>query len=88
MYFVTIRQPGYILFAMTPSERAAVGLTEKQEMHVLLRDSLQSPWRVAAEWPVSVCSQTDFMGSLHHVSEDADPAKILERIPAAAKLRA
>ncbi len=88
MYFVTTKQPGYILFSMTPSERAAVGLTEKDEVHLLLRDSIQSAWRVAAEWPVSVCSHTDFMVGLHHASEDADPAKLLERIPAAAKLRA
>ena len=36
MYFVTIKQPGYALFSTTPSERAAIGLTEDQKrVHVL-----------------------------------------------------
>ena len=36
MYFVTMKQPGYALFATTPSERAAIGLTDDQQhVHVL-----------------------------------------------------
>lgn len=88
MYFVTTKQPGYILFSMMPSECAAVALTEKQDVHLLLRDALDAPWRVAAEWPGQACSHTEFMVGLHSVQEPADRTELLKRVPAAAKLHA
>jgi len=85
MYFVNIKRPGYILFSATPSECAAVALTEQQDVHFLLRDAIGSDWRVAARWKVSETSHTDFMLSLHHVAEPTNPAQLLDRVPAHAE---
>ena len=46
MYFVTINKPGYVLFACTPSERAALGVTDKQVVHLLTRDTGSGEWKV------------------------------------------
>jgi hypothetical protein len=80
MYFVTINRPGYVLFCATPSERAAIGLTEKQEMHFLVRD--RHEWTVVRTWKASDYSHTDFMAALHHADEPDDPRKLLEILPA------
>lgn len=85
MYLVNIKRPGYILFSTTPSERAAIALTEKQEVHFLLRDSIASEWKLVARWNAADTSHTDFMVGLHHVDESADPAQLLDRIPAHAE---
>lgn len=82
MYFVTINRPGYILFCATPSERAAVGLTDKQIVHFLVRDSGTKEWKVVRTWKASDYSQTDFMVALHHTAEPDDPRKLLDRLPA------
>lgn len=68
MYFVTIRQPGYCLFSMTPSERAAIALADDQErVHILERTG--DDWTVRQEWPVSEQSHTDLMRRLADVDE-------------------
>ncbi|HEV7734043.1 MAG TPA: hypothetical protein VGR62_17865 [Candidatus Binatia bacterium] len=60
MYFVTIKQAGYALFSTTPSERAAIGLTEDQQrVRLLAQDG--PGWRVVQEWPVAERSHTDLM---------------------------
>jgi len=81
MYFVTISRPGYILFCMTPSERAAVGLTDNRIVHLLVRASPTEPWRVLHEWSAEDCSHTDFMVALRDVSEPADPQQLLGFLP-------
>ena len=81
MYFVTIKQPGYILFSMTPSERAAVGLTDGQMVHLLVRASPAEPWRILREWSVNDYSHTDLMVALHGVAEPTDPRQLLEFLP-------
>ncbi len=81
MYFVTTNRPGYILFCMTPSERAAVGLTEKQVVHLLIHESNSDEWRVLREWDTADYSHTDFMAALHHVDEPADPRSLLQFLP-------
>ena len=82
MYFVTINRPGYILFCATPSERAAIGLTEKQVVHFLLRDPTSNEWTAVRTWKTSDYSHTDFMAALHHTDEPDDPRKLLDLLPA------
>jgi len=81
MYFVTTKHPDYVLFCMTPSERAAVGLTEKNVVHLLLRSG--ASWKVAREWSGTDCSHTDFMVSLGEVDEPADPTELTRYLPPA-----
>jgi hypothetical protein len=70
VYFVTTKRAGYALFCMTPSERAAVALTEDQRrVHVLERAAAE--WRVAREWPVEEHSHTELMVRLARVDEPA-----------------
>ena len=82
MYFVTINRPGYVLFCMTPSERGAVGLTDKQLVHLLVRGAPTESWRVLHEWSTKEYSHTDFLAALHHVPEPADPEELLKVLPA------
>jgi len=70
MYFVTTKRLGYVLFAMTPSERAAVGVTEDQQrVHVLERAGTE--WRVHREFPIAEHSHTELMTRLAAVDEPA-----------------
>lgn len=79
MYFVTTKNPDYVLFCMTPSERAAVGLTEGGVVRLLVRDG--AGWQVAREWPVDELSHTEFMVSLGAVAEPDDPADLTRYLP-------
>ena len=81
MYFVTTNRPGYILFSMTPSERAAVGLTDKQTVHVLVRAAPAGSWAVVAEWSVNEFSHTELMAALHRAQEPAQPLGLLDFVP-------
>lgn len=80
MYFVTTKNPGYVLFCMTPSERAAVGLTEKGLVRLLVRDG--GTWRTAREWQVEDLSHTEYMVLLGDVAEPDDPAELTRYLPA------
>jgi hypothetical protein len=82
MYFVTTNRAGYVMFSMTPSERAAVGLTDQQVVHLLTRATREAEWTVLRSWKVSDLAHTDFMVSLHGVPEPADPAQLAARLPA------
>jgi hypothetical protein len=78
MYFVTSKRPGYALFSMTPSERAAIGLTEDQKrVQVLAREG--DAWRVRAEWPVEERSHTDLMVRLSRIDEPDTVDELLRR---------
>ena len=81
MYMVTTKREGYVLFCMTPSERAAIGLTEKQLVHLLARDA-NNNWVVLREWSAGTYSHTDFIAALHHRDEPADPRELLALLPA------
>lgn len=73
MYFVTTKRPGYALFSLTPSEGAAIGVTEDQRrVHVLVREG--ASWRVHRDWPVEEHSHTEIMTRLaaHDDPEDVD----------------
>ena len=68
MYFVTTKRPGYALFCMTPSERAAIGVTDDQKrVHVLARAG--TSWEVVHDWPVEARSHTEMMTRLAAVEE-------------------
>ncbi len=70
MYFVTMKQAGYALFSTTPSERAAIGLTEDQRrVHLLERTG--DGWRVVRDWPIEEHSHTELMVRLGGVDEPA-----------------
>jgi len=80
MYFVTTKHPAYVLFAMTPSERAAVGLTEAHVVHFLVR-AADGTWQVRREWSGKQFSHTDFMLAVRDRDEPADPAQLLDLLP-------
>lgn len=81
MFFVTTKHPDYVLFAMTPSERAAIGVTEKQEVHLLCRASLTAGWQVFAKWNGQDFSHTDFMVAWHYREEPSELAELLSVLP-------
>jgi hypothetical protein len=80
MYFVTTKHADYVLFCMTPSERAAIGVTEKHTVHLLQRGG-DDVWQVVREWPVAEYSHTDLMAALGGVSEPADPLELVRFLP-------
>jgi hypothetical protein len=70
VYFVTMKQAGYALFSTTPSERAAIGLTEDQSrVHLLERTG--DGWRVVRDWPIEEHSHTELMVRLGGIDEPA-----------------
>jgi hypothetical protein len=78
MYFVTTKRPGYALFSMTPSEQAAIGLTEDQKrVHLLARAG--EAWRVHAEWPVEEHSHTELMVRLSRGEEPGTIDELVRR---------
>ncbi len=81
MYFVTSKKPGYVLFAMTPSGRAAIGLTEGQVVQLFERER-GGEWRVMREWKVTERSHTDVMIALGEHEEPADPKRLLDLLSA------
>ena len=87
MYFVTTKREGYVLFAMTPSERAAVGLTDKQEVHLLTRSDNHN-WSVIAKWQATDFSHTDFMSAWRNRDEPAAVQALLDVLPANIELAA
>jgi hypothetical protein len=70
VYFVTSKRAGYALFCMTPSERAAIGVTDDQK-HVHLLERTGSEWRVHHDWPVEEHSHTELMTRLAPLEEPA-----------------
>ena len=68
VYFVTSKRPGYALFSMTPSERAAIAVTDDQKrVHLLERTG--KDWRVRHEWAVGERSHTELMLRLGKLEE-------------------
>jgi len=70
VYFVTTKRAGYALFCMTPSEGAAIAVTDDQKrVHVLERDG--GGWRVRHDWPVEEHPHTELMTRLGAFDEPA-----------------
>lgn len=79
MYFVTSKRPGYCLFSMTPSERAAIALTDAQDcVHVLERTGTE--WRIRQQWPVAERSHTEVMVQLGGIAEPATVDELLKLV--------
>jgi len=81
MYFVTTKRDGYVLFCLTPSERAALGLTEKGVVRLLARARSTDDWSVLREWNAADYSPTDFLVAVHHRDEPRDPKQLLALLP-------
>lgn len=82
MYFVTSKRAGYVLFCMTPSGRAAIGLTESRQVHMFQR-SPDGAWLTSREWEAGTMSHTDLMLALGDHDEPDDPTRLLDLIPKA-----
>lgn len=80
MHFVTSKRAGYLLFCMTPSGRAAIGLTENRQVHVFER-SPDGAWQILCDWDAAAMSHTDLMLALGDHEEPDDPRRLLELIP-------
>ncbi len=76
VYFVTSKRAGYALFALTLSERAAIGVTDDQKrVHVLERAGAE--WRIYRDWPVEEHSHTELMTRLALLDEPATVAELV-----------
>ena len=82
MYFVTSKRPGFVLFCMTPSGRAAIGLTELRDVH-LFRRTPDGGWQELRAWAGGMVSHTDLMLTLGEHDEPEDPARLLDLVPPA-----
>jgi hypothetical protein len=87
MYFITVGKKPWILFCKTPSERAAIALTENQVVQLLRRGAGPDDWQVLAEWSADEFSHTDFMSAMHHREEPTDPKGLLDVLPPALRQR-
>ncbi len=83
MYFVLTKREPYILFCLTPSERAGIGVTEQQRVQILTRPGQDADWTLLAEWSGAEFSHTDFMVAWHRAAEPDDPVRLLDVLPAA-----
>ncbi len=82
MHFVTSKHAGYVLFCMTPSGRAAIGLTETRQVHLFQRLP-DGSWQSLREWEAGALSHTDLMLALGDHDEPEDPQRLLDLIPKA-----
>ncbi len=80
MHFVTSKRAGYVLFCMTPSGRAAIGLTEDGQVHLFERTEVGS-WRTLREWKPGTLSHTDVLLALGEHEEPEDPRRLLDLVP-------
>jgi hypothetical protein len=82
MHFVTSKRAGYILFCMTPSGRAAIGLTEDRRVQLFER-AADGVWNTLREWGPTELTHTDLMLALGDHEEPSDPRRMLELVPQA-----
>lgn len=88
MYFVMVRQPGYVLFAMTPNELGAVALAEDQKtVRLLERPAIGAAWEPFAAWSVDELTHSDFMAAMQHRDEIVEPRRLAEVLPADLRTR-
>lgn len=80
MHFVTSKRAGYVLFCMTPSGRAAIGLTEDRRTQLFERGP-DGSWSAMREWAPSELTHTDLMLALGDHEEPSDPRELLDLIP-------
>lgn len=80
MHFVTSKRAGYVLFCMTPSSRAAIGLTEDRQVHLFER-AQDGSWQIMHQWDAGATTHTDVMLALGEHDEPADPRGLLDLLP-------
>jgi hypothetical protein len=80
MYFVTSKRAGYVLFCMTPSGRAAIGLGEDRSVQLFARTP-NGEWQTIQQWPTGTLSHTDLMLALGEHDEPEDPRRLLDLVP-------
>ena len=81
MHFVTSKRAGYVLFCMTPSGRAAIGVTEDRRTQLFERGA-DGAWQTFAEWAPAELTHTDLMLALGDHEEPRNARGLLELIPA------
>jgi hypothetical protein len=79
MVFVPVMWPGYELACLTPSGRAAIGVTHGKAVRILARSGRD--WRVLREWPVERLSHTDVLTHLGQHPEPETAEDILGLLP-------
>lgn len=82
MHFVTSKRAGYVLFCMTPSGRAAIGLTEDRRVDLFERAE-DGSWRTLREWRSGTLTHTELMLALGEHEEPEDPRRLLDFVPTA-----
>lgn len=82
MHFVTSKRAGFVLFCMTPSGRAAIGLGEDRRVHLFVREA-DGGWRSVRDWAGETLSHTDLMLALGEHDEPHDPERLLDLVPRA-----
>jgi hypothetical protein len=80
MFFVPVMWAGYEAACMTPSGRAALGVTHEKTVRLLARSGAE--WRVLREWPVDHLSHTEIMTNLGEHAEPDTPEGMLTLITA------
>jgi hypothetical protein len=65
---------------MSPSERFALGLDERQVVSFFVRGAA-GDWQVARRWNSAQYSHTTFMAALRQRDEPADPLELLRLLP-------
>ncbi len=80
MFFVPVMWAGYEVACMTPSGRAAIGVTHDKIGRLFARDGTE--WRVLHEWPVERLSHTEIMTHLGEHTEPSAPEDLVTVITA------
>jgi hypothetical protein len=80
MFFVPVMWAGYEVACMTPSGRAAIGVTHDKIGRLFGRAGTE--WRILCEWPTARLSHTDVMTYLGEQPEPDAPEGIVTLIAA------
>ena len=83
MYFVTSKRAGYVLFCMTPSGRAAIGLGGRSQRPPVRTLTGRRVGDDCASGRRGTLSHTDLMLALGEHDEPDDPRRLLDLVPRA-----
>jgi hypothetical protein len=75
MFFVPVMWTGYEVACLTPSGRAAIGVTDEKVGRLLAHTG--GDWRILYEWPVARLSHTEVLTHLGDRPEPPTPQDIL-----------
>lgn len=80
MFFVPVMWAGYDVACLTPSGRAAIGVTHEKVGRLFARAGTE--WRILHEWPVDRLSYTEIMTYLGEHPEPETPEGIVTLVTA------